>query len=61
LKRDVGYGVINSWDEIIKTMQGAPATDETELGQRLIDLVASMRRDTDEIIRGWMTRRASDN
>nr|GEV77222.1 hypothetical protein [Tanacetum cinerariifolium] len=48
-QRDVGYGLINSWDEIVETMQGAPATDETELGRIVTDLVATMRRDTDEI------------
>nr|GEW21859.1 reverse transcriptase domain-containing protein [Tanacetum cinerariifolium] len=28
-KRDVGYGITNSWDEIVNTMQEAPTTDET--------------------------------
>nr|GEX79006.1 putative reverse transcriptase domain-containing protein [Tanacetum cinerariifolium] len=32
-ERDVGYGIIDSWDEIVETMQGAPTTDETELGK----------------------------
>nr|GEY16426.1 putative reverse transcriptase domain-containing protein [Tanacetum cinerariifolium] len=31
-KRDVGYGGTDSWDEIVETMQGEPATDETKLG-----------------------------
>nr|GEU97217.1 hypothetical protein [Tanacetum cinerariifolium] len=31
-KRDVRYGITDSWDEIVETMQGALATDETELG-----------------------------
>nr|GEW76714.1 putative reverse transcriptase domain-containing protein [Tanacetum cinerariifolium] len=47
--RDVGYGITDSWDEIVETMHGAPATDETELGRRVTDLVETMRRDTDEI------------
>nr|GEX50913.1 hypothetical protein [Tanacetum cinerariifolium] len=46
---NVGYGITDSWDEIVKTMQGVPATDETELGQRVTDIVVTMRRDTDEI------------
>nr|GEX32095.1 hypothetical protein [Tanacetum cinerariifolium] len=46
---DVGYGITDSSDEIVETMQGAPTTDETELGQRVTDLVATIRRDTDEI------------
>nr|GEV43572.1 putative reverse transcriptase domain-containing protein [Tanacetum cinerariifolium] len=49
LERDVGYGIINSWDEIVETMQGAPATDETEFGWRVTDLVKTIRHDTDEI------------
>nr|GEX44905.1 hypothetical protein [Tanacetum cinerariifolium] len=44
LERDVGYGITNSWDEIAETMQGAPATDETEFGRRVTDLVETMRR-----------------
>ncbi|GKA46351.1 hypothetical protein Tco_0739234 [Tanacetum coccineum] len=30
-------------------MPGAPATDETELGQRMINFVTTARQDTDEI------------
>nr|GEX14995.1 hypothetical protein [Tanacetum cinerariifolium] len=48
-ERYVGYRITDSWDEIVKTMQGAPATDETELGQKVTDLIATMRRDIDEI------------
>nr|GEV11994.1 hypothetical protein [Tanacetum cinerariifolium] len=33
LERDVGYGITESWDKIVETMQGAPATDEIELGR----------------------------
>nr|GFC53286.1 hypothetical protein [Tanacetum cinerariifolium] len=28
LEREVGYGITDSWDEIVETMQGAPDTDE---------------------------------
>ncbi|GKF40003.1 hypothetical protein Tco_0120064, partial [Tanacetum coccineum] len=31
LERDVGYGIIDIWDEILVDMPGAPATDDTEL------------------------------
>nr|GEY59176.1 hypothetical protein [Tanacetum cinerariifolium] len=31
--RDVRYGITDSWDEIVETMQGAPATDEAELAR----------------------------
>ncbi|GJZ30203.1 reverse transcriptase domain-containing protein, partial [Tanacetum coccineum] len=36
LERDVGYGIIDTWDEMLVDMLGAPATDDTELGRRLI-------------------------
>nr|GEV14817.1 putative reverse transcriptase domain-containing protein [Tanacetum cinerariifolium] len=49
LERDVGYGITDSWDEIVETMQGAPATNEIELGWRVTDLFKTIRRDTDEI------------
>nr|GEV34554.1 reverse transcriptase domain-containing protein [Tanacetum cinerariifolium] len=32
-ERDVGYGITDSWDEIVKTIQEAPTTDETDLGR----------------------------
>nr|GEV87952.1 putative reverse transcriptase domain-containing protein [Tanacetum cinerariifolium] len=48
-ERDVRYAITDSWDEIVETMQGAPATDETELGQRVTDLVKTIREDTDKI------------
>ncbi|GKE49614.1 hypothetical protein Tco_1480872, partial [Tanacetum coccineum] len=31
-ERDVGYGITDSWDEIVKTLQGAPVSTNTELG-----------------------------
>ncbi|GJV34907.1 hypothetical protein Tco_1407384 [Tanacetum coccineum] len=48
-ERDVGYGITDTWDEMLVGMPGALATDETELGRRLIDLVTTMRQDIDEI------------
>ncbi|GKC91074.1 hypothetical protein Tco_1151723, partial [Tanacetum coccineum] len=32
LERDVGYGITDTWDEMLVDMPGAPATDDTELG-----------------------------
>ncbi|GJW51059.1 hypothetical protein Tco_0092410 [Tanacetum coccineum] len=32
-ERDVGYGITNTWDEMLVGMSGAPATDDTELGR----------------------------
>ncbi|GJR63406.1 hypothetical protein Tco_1505568 [Tanacetum coccineum] len=49
LERDVGYGITNTWDEMLVGMPGAPATDDTELGRRLTDFVTTVRQDTDEI------------
>ncbi|GJZ33272.1 hypothetical protein Tco_0578708, partial [Tanacetum coccineum] len=50
-ERDVGYGITDTWDEMLVGMPGAPATDETELGRRLTDFVTTVRQDTDEIYR----------
>nr|GEW63278.1 hypothetical protein [Tanacetum cinerariifolium] len=32
-EREVGYGIIDSWDEIVETLQGAPVSTNTELGR----------------------------
>ncbi|GKA48203.1 hypothetical protein Tco_0741161 [Tanacetum coccineum] len=48
-ERDVGYGITDTWDEMLVGMPGAPATDDTELGRRLTDFVTTVRQDTDEI------------
>nr|GFD35745.1 hypothetical protein [Tanacetum cinerariifolium] len=31
-EREVGYGIIDSWDEIVETLQEAPVSTNTELG-----------------------------
>nr|GFC41163.1 hypothetical protein [Tanacetum cinerariifolium] len=31
-EREVGYGIIDSWDEMVETLQGAPVSTDTELG-----------------------------
>nr|GEZ83250.1 hypothetical protein [Tanacetum cinerariifolium] len=31
-EREVGYGITDSWDEIVETLQGAPVSTDTELG-----------------------------
>ncbi|GKE59094.1 hypothetical protein Tco_1498279, partial [Tanacetum coccineum] len=49
LPRDVGYRIIDTWDEMLVDMPGAPATDEIELGQRMINFVTTARQNTDEI------------
>ncbi|GJU71179.1 hypothetical protein Tco_1262584 [Tanacetum coccineum] len=48
-KRDVGYGITDTWDKMLVGMPGALATDETELGRRVTDLVMTVRQDTDEV------------
>ncbi|GJW19821.1 hypothetical protein Tco_0027257 [Tanacetum coccineum] len=32
LERDVGYGITNTWDEMLVDMPGVPTTDDTEMG-----------------------------
>ncbi|GJT70147.1 putative reverse transcriptase domain-containing protein [Tanacetum coccineum] len=50
LERDVGYGITDSWDEIVEAMQGTPVvTDVVELSQRMTEFETRVRRDTDEV------------
>ncbi|GJZ14600.1 hypothetical protein Tco_0550277 [Tanacetum coccineum] len=49
LERDVGYGITDTWDEMLVDMPGAPATDDTELGRRMTEFATRVRQDTDEI------------
>ncbi|GKE75662.1 hypothetical protein Tco_1537703, partial [Tanacetum coccineum] len=50
LERDVGYGITDSWDEIVEAMQGTPVvTDMVDLSQRMIEFKTRVRRDTDEV------------
>ncbi|GJR53756.1 hypothetical protein Tco_1404277 [Tanacetum coccineum] len=48
-QRDVGYGITDSWDEIVETLQGAPVSTDTELGAHVREFESMVRRDTDEI------------
>ncbi|GKE50958.1 hypothetical protein Tco_1486114 [Tanacetum coccineum] len=41
LERDVGYGITDTWDEMLVDMQGAPATDDTEFGRRMIEFAVT--------------------
>ncbi|GJW16134.1 hypothetical protein Tco_0020267 [Tanacetum coccineum] len=43
LERDVRYGITDSWNEIVKTMQGAPASADTELGRHMIEFETRVR------------------
>ncbi|GKC38065.1 hypothetical protein Tco_1050449 [Tanacetum coccineum] len=48
-ERYVGYGITDTWDEMLEDMPGAPATDDTELGRRMTEFATRVRQDTDEI------------
>nr|GEX86342.1 hypothetical protein [Tanacetum cinerariifolium] len=48
-EREVGYGITNSWDEIVETLQGAPVSTDTELGGYMREFETRVKRDTDEI------------
>ncbi|GJT14583.1 hypothetical protein Tco_0861625 [Tanacetum coccineum] len=40
---------LDSWDEIVETLQGAPVSTDTELGAHMREFESLVRRDTDEI------------
>ncbi|GKE59778.1 hypothetical protein Tco_1510145, partial [Tanacetum coccineum] len=44
LERDVGYGIIDTWDEMLVDMPGAPTTNDTELGRRMTKFATRDRR-----------------
>nr|GFB09154.1 hypothetical protein [Tanacetum cinerariifolium] len=48
-EREVGYGITDSWDEIVKTLQGAPVSTDTELGGYIREFETRVRQDTEEI------------
>nr|GFB29377.1 hypothetical protein [Tanacetum cinerariifolium] len=48
-EREVGYVIIDSWDEIVETLQGAPVSTDTELGGYMREFEMRVRQDTDEI------------
>nr|GFB21136.1 hypothetical protein [Tanacetum cinerariifolium] len=48
-QREVGYGITDSWDEIVETLQGAPVSTDTELGGYVREFDTRVRQDTDEI------------
>nr|GFA99396.1 hypothetical protein [Tanacetum cinerariifolium] len=44
--RKVGYGITDSWDEIVETLQGAPISTDTELGGYMRKFKTRVMRDT---------------
>ncbi|GKB09178.1 hypothetical protein Tco_0837490 [Tanacetum coccineum] len=49
LERDVGYGINDTWDEMLVDMPGAPATDDIDLGRWMTEFTTRVRQDTDDI------------
>nr|GEW85984.1 reverse transcriptase domain-containing protein [Tanacetum cinerariifolium] len=48
-EREVGYGITDSWDEIVETLQGAPVSTDTELSGYMREFETRVRQDMDEI------------
>nr|GEY09738.1 putative reverse transcriptase domain-containing protein [Tanacetum cinerariifolium] len=48
-EREGGYGITNSWEEIVETLQGAPVSNDIELGGYMREFETRVRQDTDEI------------
>nr|GFC46344.1 hypothetical protein [Tanacetum cinerariifolium] len=48
-EKEVGYRITDSWDEIVETLQGAPVSTKTELGEYVREFETRVRQDTDEI------------
>nr|GFA55029.1 hypothetical protein [Tanacetum cinerariifolium] len=48
-EREVGYGITDSWDEIVETLYGAPVSIDTELGGYIREFETRVRQDTEEI------------
>ncbi|GKB30558.1 hypothetical protein Tco_0869959 [Tanacetum coccineum] len=48
-EREVGYGIADSWDEIVETLHGAPVSTDTELGRHMTSFEIRVRKDMDEI------------
>ncbi|GJV17593.1 hypothetical protein Tco_1362916 [Tanacetum coccineum] len=49
-EREIGFRIIETWDEMVEDMQGTPVvTDVAELSQRMTDFVTIVRQDTNEI------------
>nr|GFA52042.1 hypothetical protein [Tanacetum cinerariifolium] len=48
-EKEVHYGITDSWDEIVETLQGAPVSTDTKLGGYVREFETRVRQDTDEI------------
>nr|GEW57168.1 putative reverse transcriptase domain-containing protein [Tanacetum cinerariifolium] len=47
--REIGYGIIDVWEDPYEIREKIPMTDVAKLGQRMTDFVTTVRQDTDEI------------
>ncbi|GKC42988.1 hypothetical protein Tco_1060710, partial [Tanacetum coccineum] len=48
-KREIRYGITDSWDEIVETLQGAPVSTDIELGRHMTAYETRVRQDTNEV------------
>ncbi|GJZ51456.1 hypothetical protein Tco_0605971 [Tanacetum coccineum] len=62
-ERYVGYGITDSWDEIVETLQGAPVSTDTELGAHMREFESMVRRIPERsTLSGWShTTEAGDS
>ncbi|GKE26592.1 hypothetical protein Tco_1441976 [Tanacetum coccineum] len=51
LDREVGYGITNTWDEMVEAMQEIAPTTLEGVNQRVMELVTTVRQDTNEVYR----------
>nr|GEV03318.1 putative reverse transcriptase domain-containing protein [Tanacetum cinerariifolium] len=48
-EKEIGYGITDSWDEIVEDLQGEPVSTDTELGGYIREFETRVRQDTEEI------------
>nr|GEV93237.1 hypothetical protein [Tanacetum cinerariifolium] len=48
MSREVGYGIMDVWDDMVRDIEGRAPTTLEELSQRVTDLAATLARDTHE-------------
>nr|GFC16682.1 hypothetical protein [Tanacetum cinerariifolium] len=46
-EREVGYGIIDLWDEIVEALQGAPVSTDTKLGGYMREFETRVRQDAE--------------
>ncbi|GKB85265.1 hypothetical protein Tco_0957537 [Tanacetum coccineum] len=52
-KRDVSYGITDTWDEMLVGMPGAPATDDTEFGRWMTEFATMREARLSHEVWGW--------